>query len=70
MKKNIVKKLGVMFLAGVMLLSAVGCGKSNSASKDVSNVEASDGETFNSDDLSAGQVKLLGKVYDLPIDYS
>ncbi len=70
MRKNMVKKLGVMFLAGVMLLSAVGCGKSNSASKDVSKVVASDGESFNGETLDAGQVKLLDKVYNIPMDYS
>lgn len=70
MRKNIVKKLSVVVVMGVMLLSAVGCGKSNSASNDVGQVEASDGEAFNSEDLDAGQVKLLNKVYDLPVDYS
>ena len=70
MRKNIVKKLSVVVVMGVMLLSAVGCGKGNSASNDVGKVEASDGEAFNSEDLDAGQVKLLNKVYDLPVDYS
>ena len=70
MRKNIVKKLSVVVVMGVMLLSAVGCGKSNSTSSDVGQVEASDGEAFNSEDLDAGQVKLLNKVYDLPVDYS
>ena len=70
MRKNIVKKLSVVVVMGVMLLSAVGCGKGNSASNDVGQVEASDGEAFNSEDLDAGQVKLLNKVYDLPVDYS
>ncbi len=72
MKKNIVKKLGVMVLAGVMLLSAVGCGKNSSetSTNDVSNVVASDGEMFKSETLDAGQVKLMDKVLDLPADYS
>ena len=70
MKKNVFKKLGVMFLAGVVLASAVGCGDKDSASNDASNVVASDGEMFDSNTLDAGEVKLLGKVYDIPADYA
>ncbi|SEP89018.1 hypothetical protein SAMN02910369_00779 [Lachnospiraceae bacterium NE2001] len=70
MKKNIVKRIGVLLLAGVMVASFVGCGSKDSASNDASNVIASDGEMFESENLDAGQVKLLGKVYDLPVDYS
>ena len=52
------------------MVSAAGCGKNETASKDAGNVVASDGEMFAADDLSAGQVKLLGKVYEVPVDYS
>ena len=32
MKKNLIKKLGVVVLAGAMLTSVVGCGSSDSGS--------------------------------------
>ena len=74
MKKNCFKKLGVVVLAGVMFASVVGCGKSDSASTNqstvVNTVEASDSEVFSSETLDAAQVKLVGKVYDIPFDYS
>lgn len=72
MKKNIVKRLSVLVLAGVVMMSAVACGKNDdTASNDtVGEVVASDGEMFTADDLSAGEVKLLGKVYEMPVDYS
>ena len=73
MKKNLTKKLGVVVLAGVMLAS-VGCGKTETASSNqksvVKTVEASDSEVFSADTLDAAQVKLMGKVYDIPFDYS
>ena len=73
MKKNLVKKLGVVILAGAMLTSVVGCGSSDTASSNqtvVNKVEASDSEVFSSETLDAAQVKLVGKVYDIPFDYS
>ena len=70
MKKNVFKKLGVLLLAGVVLASAVGCGNKDTASSDASEVVASDGEMFDSNTLDAGQVKLLGKVCSVPVEYS
>ena len=70
MKKNVFKKLGVLLLAGVVLASAVGCGNKDTASSDASEVVASDGEMFESNTLDAGQVKLLGKVCSVPVEYS
>ena len=72
MKKNIVKRLSVLVLAGVVMMSAVACGKSDDTASDntVGEVVASDGEQFTVDDLSAGEVKLAGKVYEMPVDYS
>ena len=72
MKKNLVKKLGVLVVAGVMLAS-VGCGKKDTASANqsvVNEVEASDSEVFSEETLDAGQVKLFSKVCDIPFDYS
>lgn len=72
MKKNIVKRLSVLVLAGVVMMSAVACGKNDDATADnsVGEAVASDGEMFSADDLSAGEVKLLDKVYEMPVDYS
>ena len=57
MKKNLVKKLGVVILAGAMLTSVVGCGSSDTASSNqtvVNKVEAPDSEVFSLETLPFG----------------
>lgn len=72
MKKSFVKTVCGIVLAGVML-AATGCGNnasSASSNSSVAVVESQDGEAFAQTDLSANQVSIFGKVYDIPFNYS
>lgn len=73
MKKSFVKSVCGIVLAGVML-AATGCGNSSSspatANNSVAVVEASDGDLFQETNLTANQVMILGKVFDIPFNYS
>ena len=72
MKKSFVKTVCGIVLAGVML-AATGCGNnasSASSNSSVAVVESQDGEAFAQADLSANQVSIFGKVYDIPFNYS
>lgn len=72
MKKSFVKTVCGIVLAGVML-AATGCGNnasSASSNSSVAVVESADGEAFAQTDLSANQISIFGKVYDIPFNYS
>ena len=72
MKKSFVKTVCGIVLAGVML-AATGCGNnasSASSNSSVAVVESQDGEAFAQTDLSANQISVFGKVYDIPFNYS
>ena len=75
MKKSFVKTVCGIVLAGVMLAST-GCSMPGASAEDSNDtnaanvVEASDGELFADTTLDAKQVMVMGKVYEIPFNYS
>ncbi|MBP5192006.1 MAG: hypothetical protein J6Z74_01540 [Eubacterium sp.] len=72
MKKSFVKTVCGIVLAGAML-AATGCGNTSSsasANNSTTVVEESTGEQFEATSLEANQVMILGKVLDIPFNYS
>ena len=71
MKKSFIKTVCGIVLAGAML-AATGCGNTpkEAANNAATVVEASDGELFKDTTLAANQVMVLGKIYDIPFNYS
>ncbi len=74
MKKSFVKTVCGIVLAGVML-AATGCSMPGASAEDsidtnANVVEASDGELFADTTLDAKQVMVMGKVYEIPFNYS
>ncbi len=73
MKKSFVKTVCGIVLAGCMLAST-GCSMPGASAKDSNDtgvvVEASDGELFSDTTLDAKQVMVMGKIYEIPFNYS